>query len=393
MNRTQILERLRAIREEMRSAEGANFEALRQEAETLKTQLQQIEAREAIFAGLNLDTPAPAAGPAGPTTPVERRGAQNGDPGAPANETPEQRTARVLASPEYRSAWLNTLRGVPLNDAERRAMSTAENSAGPAVPTTTANMIMERLEQTTALYPLVSKSEIPGMFKMPVESAAQAAAWHPENAAIEGTDPGLGDVTFGGFELVKLVTVSKAAAKMTIDAFESFIVNQIVRKMSIAIEASIASGSGSGEPTGILNGVTFEDNKVTYEKGGSMTYDTIMSALAALASPYHAGAVWVCSTKTKYKGLKSIRDNEGRPMFTDGRIDGKDVVVDDQIPDGKVLLGNLKYYHINMQAGIQIDVSEQSGFRNAQIDYRGYAIIDGKPLLDEAFVLIEEAEA
>ena len=387
MRRNQIIARLRELRDELRNNQNADVTAITNEVNTLKAELSQIEAREALFNGVELD--GGDQNPPADTNPVERRGISV----PPSNETPEQARERVLASPEYRSAWLNRLRGFALTEAETRAMSTAEGSAGAAVPTTTANMIQQRLEQTSALYARISKSSIPGAFKMPVESASASAAWHTENAAINGTDAGVASVSFGGFELVKLVTVSKAAQKMTIDAFERFIVSQIVRKMAIAIEAAIISGTGTDQPTGILNGVTFTAavNKVTYEKGKTMTYDSIMDTLALLPSAYHQGAIWVCSTKTKYTQLRKIKDGEGRPMFTEGMIDGKDVIPDDQVPNGKLLLMAPDYYHMNAQQEIGIDFSEQSGFRNAQVDYRGYAILDGKPTLSEAFVLLEEA--
>lgn len=387
MRRNQIITRLRELRDELRNNQNADVTAITNEVNTLKAELSQIEAREALFNGVELD--GGDQNPPVDTNPVERRGIS----APPSNETPEQARERVLASPEYRSAWLNRLRGFALTEAETRAMSTAEGSAGAAVPTTTANMIQQRLEQTSVLYARISKSSIPGAFKMPVESASASAAWHTENAAINGTDVGVASVTFSGFELVKLVTVSKAAQKMTIDAFEQFIVAQIVRKMAIAIEAAIISGTGIDQPTGILNGVTFTAavNKVTYEKGKTMTYDSIMDTLALLGSAYHQGAIWVCSTKTKYTQLRKIKDGEGRPMFTEGMIDGKDVIADDQVPDGKLLLMAPAYYHMNAQQEIGIDFSEQSGFRNAQVDYRGYAVLDGKPTLSEAFVLLEEA--
>lgn len=388
MRKNQIIERLRALREELRSNQNADVEAITNEVNTLKAELAQIEAREALFDGVNFgDGQTPPQ-----TSPVERRGV---DPQQTPDETPEERRLRVIGSPEYRTAWLNQLRGIRLTDAEQRAMSTAEGSAGAAVPTHTANMIQQRLEQSSALYARIGKSAIPGVFKMPVESASSAASWKAENAPIPATEAPVTDVNFNGYELVKLVTVSKAALKMTIDKFEEFIVSQIVRKMAIAIEAAIISGSGNGEPTGILKGVTFTagQNMVTYEKGKTMTYDTIMDALALLKSPYHAGAIWVCSTKTKYTQLRKIKDGEGRPMFTEGKIDGKDVIPDDQVPDGKLILFNPAYYHMNAQQDITIDISNQSGFRNAQIDYRGYAIMDGKPTLSEAFVLIQEDAA
>lgn len=375
MRKAQIIARLKEIRAAI-GQPNADITALETEARSLRTELDQIEARSALFDGLpGEDTP--------PTNPIERR--DNGD--GLAAMTPEA----IRATPEYRSAWLHRLQGRALNEAEQRAMSTAAGSAGAAVPTTTLNKIIEKLEQVTALYPKISKSAIPGNMKIPVETASQAASWHTENAAINGTDPQLDYIDLAGYELVKLVTVSIASRKMTIDAFEAYVVNQIVRKMAIAIESAIISGTGVGQPTGILVGITFTvaQNKVTYPSTGA-TYDTFMDALSLLPGAYHVGAIFVCNTKTKYQKIKKVKDDEGRPMFTEGMIDAKAVIVNDRLPDGKILLFNPEYYHMNSQQEITIDVSDQSGFRAAQIDYRGYALMDGKPLLDEAFVLIEQ---
>ncbi len=381
MTRNEIIARLKAIQVEMRS-DGANIEALTTEATELRGKLEQIETRERLFAGLPGET-------VPDTDPIENRGGGG-------TETPQEARERVVASPEYRSAWLHRLQGRRLNDVEQRAMTTASDSAGAAVPQTTLNMITERLEQRTALYPLITRSSIPGTLKIPVESASSAAAWKAQNAPIPGTDAPVTFVSLSGYELVKLVTVSIAARLMTIDAFENYVVNQIARKMAIAIEAAIVSGSGSDEPTGILTGITFTasgdtPNKVEFAHGGTPTYDDIMDALALLPGDYHAGAVFVCSTKTKYKYIRKIKDNDGRPFFDQGMIDGKRVVVNDRVADKKILICDPSYYHMNTQKEITIDISDQSGFRNAQIDYRGYAVMDGKPLLAEAFVLIDEA--
>jgi HK97 family phage major capsid protein len=116
-----------------------------------------------------------------------------------------------------------------------------------------------------------------------------------------------------------------------------------------------------------------------------------MNALALLPGAYHPGAVFMCSNATKYGKIRRIKDADGRPFYESGTIDGKNVIVNDQIPAGTILLFNPMYYHLNTQQEITIDISDQSGFRNAQIDYRGYALMDGKPLLSEAFVLLEPA--
>ncbi len=390
MRKAQILARLRAIQAEI-DQPNADVDALTQEVRTLRAELSQIETREQLFQGINF-----------------------GDQGGTPVPQPEQRAAIVTdpdalrATPEYRSAWLHRLQGRALNAdesrafnavVEQRAYSTGGSSAGAAVPTSTMNQIVTAIEQLSALYALVTHSNIPGNIKVPKETAAAAASWHTENASIsEGTNT-LGYVELAGYELVKLVSVSIAARTMAIDAFEAYIVQQIARKMAIAIESAIISGTGSGQPTGILTGVTFGDtNSLTYAHSGSPSYDNLMDMCALLPSGYHPGAIWTMSTKTLYQKIRKLKDSDGKPLFTTnaadafgGFLDGKRVIANDRVTDGTILLLSPAYYHWNTSHDITIDISNDSGFRNATVDYRGYALMDGKPLLDEAFIKLTEA--
>lgn len=392
MRKAQILARLRTIQAEI-DQPNANVDALTEEVRTLRAELSQIETRESLFSGINYVDANDQ------TTPVA---------------TPEQR-ANIITDPdtlrattEYRSAWLHRLQGRPLNSdenrtlnavIEHRAYSTGSGSAGAAVPTSTMNQIVTAIEQLSALYALVTHSNIPGNIKVPKETAAAAAAWHTENAAITDGVNTLGYVELVGYELVKLVSISIAARSMAIDAFETYIVQQIARKMAIAIESAIISGTGSGQPTGIITGVTWgASNSFTYAKNGSPSYDNLMDMCALLPSGYHPGAIWTMSTKTLYQKIRKLKDSDGKPLFTanaadafGGFLDGKRVVANDRVADGAILLLSPAYYHWNTSQDVTIEISNDSGFRNATIDYRGYALMDGKPLLDEAFIKLTEA--
>lgn len=67
----------------------------------------------------------------------------------------------ILETAEYRSAFLKRLQGKPLNEAEQRAMTTAQNSVGAGIPTTTLNRIEEKLRQTSALFNEVEVLNLP----------------------------------------------------------------------------------------------------------------------------------------------------------------------------------------------------------------------------------------
>ena len=55
MRRNQIIASLRELRDELRNNQNADVTAITNEVNTLKAELSQIEAREALFNGVELD--------------------------------------------------------------------------------------------------------------------------------------------------------------------------------------------------------------------------------------------------------------------------------------------------------------------------------------------------
>lgn len=324
------------------------------------------------------------------------------------NTNPEERGATVierdeiLASTEYRSAYLKTLQGKPLLEGEQRALTTAANSSGAAVPTTTLNKVINKLQQTSILFPMINVSYIPGNLSLVVSNAKTAANWKTE-----GTDGTPGDdteikVDLAGYELIKLVEISAASSAMTIDAFETYITDEIGRQMAIAIENAILNGPGGNQPTGILSGITWVDgtNSTTWLNTGNIDYDTLMNALALLPTLYHNNACFCMNRKMLFGGVRKIKDDLKQPIFTYNPQDraamtilGYPITLNDYMPDDTILLCTPMYYYMNFSNPIEISSSREAGFKAGKITYRGLAVADGKPALTEAFVKISKALA
>ena len=77
--------------------------------------------------------------------------------------TPPEQREYDRSSEEYRSAWLKTLANNELTETEQRAWSTATASAGPLVPTQTANTIIEKVHQYAPLLDKVTLLRVPGI--------------------------------------------------------------------------------------------------------------------------------------------------------------------------------------------------------------------------------------
>ena len=307
----------------------------------------------------------------------------------------------ILSSPEYRSAYLKNLQGKHLTEVEERALTTATNSAGAAVPTQTLNKIIDKLRQTSALFPYINVSYVPGRLSLVVANAKNAATWKTEGSDGTPADDTVVEVNLGGFELIKLVEISAAAQAMTIDAFEDYISAEIGRQMAMAVENAVLNGSGSGEPTGVLTGITWNENNTSnWEAGGEVNYDALVDGLALLPTMYHNNAVFVMNRKMLFGGVRKIKTADGQPIFTYNPQDparnsilGYPVIIDDFMPDDTILLGDFSYYYWNFAQAPSIETSREAGFRSGKVVYRGLAVADGKPALAEAFVKIEEASA
>jgi hypothetical protein len=380
MNRLAEIEaRKLEIRDMLSSDAEIDVDAIDAEIRALESEKSEIEKRNTLAQQINIGEVA--------ATPIikpetEERGVQHMD------------REQLLASAEYRTAFFKQLQGKSLTDVEQRALTTGAGSAGAAVPTQTLGQIIDKIQQTTALYNYITVSFVPGNLSLVVANAKNAANWKAEGTDGTPADDTVVNVNLGGFELIKLVEISAAASAMTIDAFESYISAEIGRQLAIAIENAIVTGSGSGEPLGVLNGVTWgAGNSSLY--GANLGYDELVDGLALLPTAYHNNAIFVMNRKSLFTGLRKIKASDGQPIFTYNPQDraamsilGYPVVLDDFVPDNVILLGDFSKYYLNFSQAPTIETSREAGFKSGKTVYRGLAVADGKPALTEAFVLI-----
>jgi len=120
--------------------------------------------------------------------------------------------------------------------------------------------------------------------------------------------------------------------------------------------------------------------------------------MGLLKRGYGRNAKWAMNTSTLYNQVYTLTDQNDRPIFVPdprndevGRILGREVIIDDYLDDGVVLLGDWKYMGWNLANGIMIEVSRESSFKSGLIDYRALAIADTQVLVAEAFAKLSEA--
>ena len=167
--------------------------------------------------------------------------------------------------------------------------------------------------------------------------------------------------------------------------------------MAIAVENAIVNGTGSGQPTGVLTGITWGAGN-TSEYTTSLGYDDIVDGLALLPTAYHNNAIFVMNRKSLFGGIRKAKSTDGLQIFAYNPQDrgamtllGYPVILDDYVPDDTILLGYFSYYRLNFSQAPTIEASREAGFTSGKTVYRGLAVADGKPALAEAFVKIVKA--
>ena len=310
----------------------------------------------------------------------------------------------VYASAEYRSAFYKSLMGKDLNAVERvafnRAMElekrsdayTTSGNTPVIIPTTTLNEVVKKARTMGGLIAEVRAFNVPAKISVPVATPASKAVWNTEGADVATEQPSIAGVSFDPNEIIKVFSISNKVRTMSIDAFEAYLTEELTNCVMACLADGIVNGSGSGQGTGIETGITWNEgtNLLTTT---ALTFQNITNVIAKLKRGYSKGAKFAMNNTTLYNSVYGLMDGNKRPVFVQnaqddsvGKILGFEVVVDDNIPDNEIFFGNFNYYGYNMPNGIAVEASTQSSFKSGKVDYRGMAIADCKPIVDEAFI-------
>lgn len=376
----EIRKRKEEIRTALQGNEKVDLKALQAELEQLEAEQKDIEAREKVANAINL-----GAEPEG----VAKRGKP-----APRVEA----SVRPYESDEYRQAFMNyVMKNTPI-PAEMRAATTTTD-AGAIIPPTTLNRIIEKVRTYGNILPLVTRTAYKTGLAIPTSDVKPVAKWVAEGATSDKQNKALGSITFSHFKLRCAVAVTLETENMTLSAFEDVLVSNVAEAMAVALETAIISGTGSGQPTGILNDLS----KGTTINVSKLDYKTLIDAEATIPQAYEAGSVWVMNKPTFMQFL-GMTDSNGQPI---ARVNagvngvpsrvllGRNAVLCDYLPtfattlkktDVFAFIYRMKDYVLNTNYSVAMKVYEDND--TDDIVRKSIMIADGKPVDFNSLVLL-----
>ena len=315
----------------------------------------------------------------------------------------------VLNTPEYRSAFLKTLLGRPMTENEKRASEMVtgnvekrsyDSGTTAVIPTQTSDVLFQKMIKIAPLINEITLLRVAGNVKFAVQGTRDAAALHTENAAITPAGDTLVYVELGGYDITKVIRISKTIQTMAISAFEGWLTDMLADDIAVKIEDYSINGTGSSQPNGIEHAVTWAagTNAVEFTHGGSPTYDNVVDLISLLPARYSGNARFLCNNKFLYGQLAKIKDDSKRPILVQDfsnpiaqRVLGFPILISDKVADNTLYLGDFKQEIGNLAQDVTVEVSEASGFLNRSVDFLGSALFDCDVALTDAFCKLSEA--
>ena len=260
---------------------------------------------------------------------------------------------------EYRKAFQQFVtRGTPIPAELREDDTTATTDLTTAIPTVLVNQIVEKLESTGMILPLVTKTAFPAGMNIPTSSVKPVATWVAEGASSDKQKKEVKTaITFTHFKLRCEIAMTMESSVMAISAFEAKFVENVVEAMTKALEDAIINGAwnaGKTElvgPKGILNETLVAGQNVDVAAAAGPTYQTLVDAEAKLPLAYEADAVWFMTKKTfmTFIGMTDGEDGAGQPIARvnyglNGRPErtllGRPVILNDYMPNYAATVAN-----------------------------------------------------
>jgi HK97 family phage major capsid protein len=250
---------------------------------------------------------------------------------------------------EYRKAFQQFVtRGTPIPAELRDDATTATTDLTTAIPTVLVNQIVEKLEATGMILPLVTKTAFPAGMNIPTSSVKPVASWVAEGASSDKQKKEVKTaITFTHFKLRCEIAMTMESSVMAISAFEAKFVENVVEAMTKALEDAIINGAWNQAgtalvgPKGILDETVAAGQNVDVAANAGLTYETLVDAEAKLPLAYENGAVWFMTKKT-FMEFVAMTDTAGQPIARvnyglSGRPErtllGRTVILNDYMPN------------------------------------------------------------
>lgn len=333
-------EEARAIRAKIKASESA--QEVRELGETLQTVLDELqEAKDKLAEAEKNDEPDDSKDDSAGKTDDDATGQRSAFNPMQArnlasfamNPQGEQRTGNALDSMEYRKAFMQYVQTGEWNYQKRADETLITSDVGKVIPNTIMNEFIKELKVYGNLYNRVRKLNVKGGVEFPIEELVPTVSWITETTVsdTQAVPKIKTSVSFGYHIVEARLSQSLLSQVVTLDTLETEMARLLSEAFAREFDRVILSGTGSGQPMGILNDTRVKaENKITFtaaELADWTKWRTKLFAKVPLA--YRGEGVLVMTAATFESQIMTLKDANDRPLYMEtydpvnGTVSGK----------------------------------------------------------------------
>lgn len=227
------------------------------------------------------------------------------------------------------------------------------------------------------------------------------AYWTEEGAELTESQATFGSVKLEAWKLTALAHVTNELVRDAAGAFGMFIQQIFPEAVSYFEDLAFLSGSGAGQPLGVLhanNTALISQAKETGQATDTIVWENIIGMYSRMLPSSINRAVWIASPDT-FKELATmaltvgtggsavwLTDAHGAPQLT---LLGRPVIMTEKAPAVLGDVGDLSFVDLGMyligdRQEMTVDSSEHVKFTSDKTSYRVISRVDGRPWLTSA---------
>lgn len=287
-------------------------------------------------------------------------------------------------SVEYRNAFLKNLIGEDLNEVEKRAFLHTTANTEAVIPAELQNKIYSTMEEAHPLLKDVQVLRTGAVISIVKHVSIDAgdAAVVAEGVANDDEQNTFVNVSLSGKDFSKHVDFSYRLGKMSIPAFEQYLVKEIADRIGAAMTRDIVAQ---------IKADLHADNNVAAVVPGTLAMGDFLAGLGKLKG---AGRVNVyANNATFYGAIAGMEGAEGRLSFIpnyqeaiSGQVLGKGIKEEDALAEGEVLILDPSQFIYNVVQDVMIE--RDRNIKTHVHTLAGFAIAEGTLTNDKAGALI-----
>lgn len=235
------------------------------------------------------------------------------------NQTAERRTGNALDSVEYRQAFMKYVQTGEWSYQKRQDETLVTSDVGKVIPNTIMNEFIKELKVYGNLYNRVRKLNVKGGVEFPIEELVPTVSWITETTVSDTQAvPNIKTSVSFGYHIVEArLAQSLLSQVVSLPYLETEMARLLAEAFVKEFDRIIISGTGAGQPLGILNDIRVKaTNKITLSAADMTDWTKWRTKFfAKIPLAYRGEGVMIMTAATWETYIMTLKDANDRPLY------------------------------------------------------------------------------